>query len=174
MTDRSRRLDSRRHLRASFAAALLCAPVIAHAPLASGAERSPGPFAPDGCTSFTEGPPQRPRQWAHCCLEHDLRFWAGGSEPGRDRADLRLRECVRETGAERTAELMYRAVRAARNLPIRNRSQRWGNAWEEARPRYQPLSRDEADAVLRAAAAFDLLPEIRARFEREIERELQP
>jgi hypothetical protein len=152
----------------------MCSAFTALAPTASRAEASPGPFAPDGCTSFTEGPPQQPRQWAHCCFEHDLRFWAGGSETSRDRADLRLRECVRETGADRTAELMYRAVRAARNLPIRNRAQRWGNAWAEVRPRYQPLSRDEADAVLRAAAALDLMPEVRARFEREIERELSP
>jgi hypothetical protein len=130
------------------------------------------PFQPDGCTDFVEGTLKHPQQWAHCCYEHDLRFWAGGSEAGRDRADLALRECVRATGAKLIAELMYRAVRLGKQIPAKNPDQRWGNGWAEDRPAYQPLSVGEIAAVVQASGQYEIPSEMKGRLFIELAREL--
>jgi hypothetical protein len=46
------------------------------------------PFLTDGCSLWPDG------VWQRCCVEHDMRYWCGGSRAMRRRADRLLRECV--------------------------------------------------------------------------------
>lgn len=104
------------------------------------------PFATDYCTNFPEGTKDNPEQWKHCCLNHDLYMWAGGTEPERDEADLSLKECVAETGAQHIATLMYFAVRAGSHSPIKFPDKKWNNGWTD-RPDYQSLTSDDIDLI---------------------------
>ncbi len=90
-------------------------------------------FMSNGCTMFPEGTFSNSKQWEHCCTEHDLFFWAGGTKDERDLADLGLRDCVIETGARRIGRLMYAGVRAGYRSPIRLGKEGWGNAWQGSR-----------------------------------------
>lgn len=90
--------------------------------------------------------------WEHCCVAHDRDYWRGESVDGFDKrlqSDLRLRQCVAQTGEERgaeiaarlgiaesevveiidlAAELMYHAVRIGGG-PCTGLVWRWGHGW---------------------------------------------
>jgi len=48
----------------------------------------PKPFVTDGCSSWPDG------VWQRCCVEHDMRYWCGGTRAQRREADAALRTCV--------------------------------------------------------------------------------
>lgn len=81
------------------------------------------PFKTDQCTGYIEG------DWGHCCVQHDLLLWAGGTLEASRQADLDLRDCVRETGHEFHARLMYLGILIGRKSPYKLSGQQWGNAW---------------------------------------------
>ncbi len=109
------------------------------------------PFLTDYCTSYPEGTRQKPELWKHCCVEHDLYFWAGGSKSDRKETDVRLRECVAATGAHRQAKLIYAAVSIGANSPIRFKTKQWGHAFEN-RTRYLALTAEESNLVVESLA----------------------
>lgn len=104
-------------------------------------------FSTDFCTAYPEGTRSRPDLWKHCCIEHDLYFWAGGSLEERKKADLNLKSCVEKTGETEQARLIYLAVSIGGNSPIRFRTREWGNAWSN-RPRYLTLTEQETAQIL--------------------------
>ena len=104
------------------------------------------PFKTDFCTNFAEGTRDEPALWKHCCLVHDMFFWAGGSKADRDIADLDLRSCITKTGATQIANLMYLGVRAGSLSPIKYPDKQWNNGWKE-RPTFQALTSKDIDKV---------------------------
>ncbi len=90
------------------------------------------PFISDGCTSFSDGPKEKPKLWRHCCDEHDFKYWAGGSSDDRLLADKQLKACVLATGYSSTASNMYWAVRNFGG-PNSSPKYRWGFGWEKKR-----------------------------------------
>lgn len=107
---------------------------------------------PDFAANHGQIPP-----WQACCVAHDRLYHAGGQDSAspeqsfeqRRMADLELRTCVVETGAQRSdalgeiygltdaqiqglylsvAALMYRAVRLG-GIPCTNQPWRWGYGW---------------------------------------------
>ncbi len=119
--------------------------------LSAGWEYLSGLF-PEMAEKHGELPP-----WQDCCIEHDIKYHAGGAESvsalmsfeQRKQADLGLLSCVADTGAGRSvelqkeyglsesqvrtiyqsiAELMYRAVRLG-GIPCTNQPWRWGYGW---------------------------------------------
>ena len=63
----------------------------------------------------------------------------------RNRADTQLRECVRETGALREADVMYLGVRMGSYFPLKIPHMSWGHAWDG--PSSIRLNRDHIDAI---------------------------
>ncbi len=117
------------------------------------------PFETDYCTSFPEGTKEEPMLWAHCCLEHDLYFWAGGTKEERDEVDLNLKACVEETGQEHIAKLMYLGVTLGQLSPIKFETRKWGNAWGEER-KYESLTKEEIVSIKESLNdSSDLIPE---------------
>lgn len=98
------------------------------------------PFTTDLCTGFPEG------KWGHCCIVHDLFFWAGGTKSERDLADQDLRTCVAETGEERVAHLMYAGIRAGYRSPFKIPGMHWGNGWSDEVRRH-PLTLEELEMI---------------------------
>jgi hypothetical protein len=107
-------------------------------------------FASNGCTMFPEGTRSNPKQWEHCCVEHDLFYWAGGTSAERDLADQGLKNCVAATGAHRIALLMYTGVRAGHHSPIHLSKEGWGNAWHGTKVPYTKLSEVETVEIIQS------------------------
>lgn len=105
------------------------------------------PFVTDYCTLYVEGTRAQPNLWRHCCVEHDLYFWAGGSLEDKKATDLRLKSCVEKTGATTQAALIYAGVVIGGRSPIRIKSKQWGNTWGD-RPRYLTLTEIETGSVV--------------------------
>lgn len=103
-------------------------------------------FKTDYCTNFPEGTKEDPELWKHCCLTHDMFFWAGGNKADRDMADLDLKACITKTGATRIAELMYRGVRAGSYSPIKYPDKMWNNRWLE-RDTFQTLTPQDIEEI---------------------------
>lgn len=107
------------------------------------------PFETDQCTGYIEG------DWAHCCVQHDLLLWAGGTLEESHKADLDLRECVRETGNEFHAQLMYLGIRIGRRSPYKLEGKQWGNAWGD-KVRHEALTEQEVDLLVTHLMTIDL------------------
>lgn len=125
---------------------ILLTALTAHAALAQNNEII-RPFATDYCTAYAEGTREKPDLWKHCCVEHDLYFWAGGSRDDRKATDLRLKHCVESTGQVRIARLIYAAVSLGGSSPIRFKTKEWGNAFEK-RERYLSLTTEETSLLV--------------------------
>lgn len=123
------------------------------------------PFLTDYCTAYPEGTRDQPELWKHCCIEHDLYFWAGGSREDRKETDLRLKACVEATGEVEIARLIYAAVTIGGASPIRFKTKEWGHAFE-GRERYLPLSAEETTMVMNQLdqQETELTPEMKNSF----------
>lgn len=103
------------------------------------------PFYTDGCTMFLDGPTDQPNLWRNCCVEHDLRYWFGGSKKEMDETDLRLKYCVEKVAGVNWSKIIYAGVRTGHYSPIKNKTQ-WSWGWQEKRE-YVTLSVLEASYV---------------------------
>jgi hypothetical protein len=103
-------------------------------------------FETDYCTNYPEGPKDRPDQWKHCCLTHDMYFWAGGNKQNRNAADLELKSCIEATGAIHQAKIMYYAVRFGSYSPIKYSKKKWNNGWN-GRGKFQTLTSEDVDVI---------------------------
>jgi hypothetical protein len=99
------------------------------------------PFWTDACTAFPDGTPDDPTLWQHCCVEHDLKYWAGGTLEQKADADGDLFNCVSDTGQPVIAALMVAGV-AVGGTPFLPTFYRWGYGWPKLRG-FAPLSQDE-------------------------------
>lgn len=104
------------------------------------------PLETDFCTNFPEGTKENPTQWKHCCMIHDMYFWAGGTKDDRLNADLELRACIADTGAKRIAELMFYSVRLGSYSPIKYSKKKWNHGWE-GRKDFQRLTSGDIDQI---------------------------
>lgn len=115
-------------------------------------------FETDFCTNYPEGTQEKPALWKHCCLMHDMFFWAGGSKTDRLDADLELKSCIEDTGSLYQARVMYLAVRAGSYSPIKYPKRKWNNGWDK-RPDFQTLSSKDIDKVEdEIFSSYDFIP----------------
>lgn len=125
---------------------LLLAFIIINPVLIFAQSEAPEPFLTDYCTGYPEGTLEHPHLWKHCCLEHDLYFWAGGSHEDRKDSDLLLRECIQDTGEEFQAKLIYWAVTAGAYSPIKFSNKKWNYGWSD-RHQHRKLSLQDIDKI---------------------------
>lgn len=105
------------------------------------------PFTSDGCSLSPDSAfsLSDSAQWVHCCYDHDRAYWLGGSLAEKELADLRLQQCISETGFQRIAKIYQWAVNRLGG-PDSPSSFRWGYGWTSNR-KYSPLSKDELTQV---------------------------
>ena len=89
-------------------------------------------FESDGCTMFVDGPVGKPELWKHCCFEHDLRYWFGGSKEQMKQTDLFLKACVNDVAGGFWAGLIYNGVVAGHSSPVKSKYH-WSWAWDPKR-----------------------------------------
>ena len=74
----------------------------------------------DGCSRFPD------TEWnTHCCVEHDIAYWCGGTADDRAEADAAFGECVAEGAGSVMGWIMESGVRVG-GAPIFPSSYRWG------------------------------------------------
>ncbi len=100
------------------------------------------PFTSDECSSFPEGTLKDPKRWSHCCVEHDIAYWVGGTFDERKAADKKLQYCVDSVDLPSTAFSMYWGVRVG-GTPHLNTPWKWGYGWDSNRG-YQKVTDEEA------------------------------
>lgn len=105
-------------------------------------------FESDLCTLFPNG------SWGHCCFEHDLHYWAGGTRERRKWTDLELRKCVADTGEKFVAKLIYRGVRAGHLFPFKIKDKKWGNGFP-SRDAFKEHSADEIFLIVDELQHYD-------------------
>ena len=77
-------------------------------------------FSSDGCSRFIDA------SWdLHCCVEHDIKYWCGGSPEQRQAADRVFGECVSERAGAVVGKGMEMGVRVGGH-PMWPASYRWG------------------------------------------------
>lgn len=104
------------------------------------------PFTSDGCSLFPDGTADTPSLWLHCCMKHDLAYWAGGSLDKKHQADKALAKCVKQTGQATISQLMHSGVVLGGSAYYPT-FYRWGYGWPYLRG-YQALTPDEKTAVI--------------------------
>lgn len=93
-------------------------------------------FTTDGCsggmTMVWEFVSHDPPPWNHLCIEHDRKYWRGGSAADRRKADAELLAGVALNGHPIFAILMWLSVRPGGHpfLPL---PWRWGYGWRYGR-----------------------------------------
>jgi len=80
-------------------------------------------FTTDGCSLWPDN------GWRHCCIEHDIDYWCGGSEIDRCASDRRLRACAEAAGHGTVGRVMHFGTRMGGHpwFPL---SWRWGYGWD--------------------------------------------
>lgn len=111
------------------------------------------PFTTDYCSEWPDGKFTDPKQWANCCLTHDMSYWVGGTKDDRDAADKELKKCVSEVSDSINGFLMYIGVRMG-GTPG-NASYAWGYGWTKDRD-YFDLSEREAEMAKELLLKSDL------------------
>ena len=103
------------------------------------------PFFSDGCSSSPDGLPQSKAEesWVNCCVMHDAKYWAGGTEKEKDSADEELETCIAAKGHSHIAKV-YRAFVKQFGGPNSNSSYRWGYGWNYRRA-FSPLTEKEQE-----------------------------
>lgn len=89
-------------------------------------ENQLNPFSYDGCSSFPDAIGMN--DWSACCLEHDIKYWVGGTSTQKSIADDELETCV----AERTNKAFGKLVRFGVEVggqPWLPTTWRWGYGW---------------------------------------------
>jgi len=102
-------------------------------------------FQSDACSLSFEGTWSEPNLWCHCCVQHDLAYWQGGTALERLSADQKMAECVKKIGATNISKVMYAAVRMG-GSPYFPMWYRWGYGWSYGRA-YQALSSAEKERI---------------------------
>jgi hypothetical protein len=100
------------------------------------------PFASDGCSASPNGVPyESNKKWLHCCVEHDVSYWKGGTSEEKLNADKTFESCVTKESNSIIGKIMYLGVRGggSQGGPT---SWNWGYGWVVPRG-YVALSETE-------------------------------
>lgn len=111
-------------------------------------------FTSDGCSMSPDGVVVGRLEYVPCCVEHDVAYWAGGTQEQKSAADLRLRQCVLEkSNNEFVADVYYQAVRVAGG-PYLPTPFHWAYGWKNRRG-YKPLTEAHQKIVQEKFAQID-------------------
>ena len=110
-------------------------------------------FTTDGCSVFPDKFwNDKDQTWLHCCVQHDIDYWMGGTEAQREGADEELKTCVADTKHDKIAVAMKLGVYFG-GVHWLYTSWRWGYGWKKNRG-YSELSEQEELAADQALKDF--------------------
>ncbi|EPZ51434.1 hypothetical protein M902_3038 [Bacteriovorax sp. BAL6_X] len=101
------------------------------------------PFQTDGCSSISpQGTFNAPKLWQHCCIEHDVSYWMGGTLMEKITADEELKQCVSDVFSSIFGKAMQVAVYIGGN-PSFHTGYAWGYGWNHIRGYHDLTIRDK-------------------------------
>ncbi|MEQ1879324.1 MAG: FAD-binding oxidoreductase [Bdellovibrionia bacterium] len=112
-------------------------------------------FTTDGCTVIANGDSENPKKWEHCCLSHDLAYWAGGSWTERNEADLAFKHCLEDVGEKTLAFFGYLGLRAS-GTALLPTPFRWGYGWTGVRGYWSLTPEEKAEVTRRTPATLSV------------------
>jgi hypothetical protein len=124
-------------------------------------------FKTDGCSLFPDRSPvgHVDWPWCHCCVEHDLKYWRGGTAEDRRAADDALKKCVQhDSDSPALATAMFAGVRVGGG-PYLPTPFRWGYGWPFLRPYGQLTHEEKLHADKLEKDYRDLHPVLMCRYE---------
>ncbi len=83
------------------------------------------PFETNGCSYSPDGTKVEPTKWQHCCVQHDLKYWMGGTAADRKQADADIKACIGDIQNELVGNMYYLVLRVAGSGP-----HHWGYGWK--------------------------------------------
>lgn len=98
-------------------------------------------FETDYCTMFPNGTVFNPELWKHCCYQHDLKYWSGGTELEQTTVDSELKNCVKTASNSFYAFIIYQGVRIGHYSPVKHKT-KWGWGWAPERKFIKNSERD--------------------------------
>lgn len=105
------------------------------------------PFKTDGCSSVSpDGTLRRPKLWQHCCIDHDVAYWKGGTLEEKNASDEKLNQCVSDV----FSEFFGRAMQVAVNIgghPDYHTAYAWGYGWNHIRGYFELDEQDKAQVA---------------------------
>lgn len=101
------------------------------------------PFTSDGCSVVPDGTLTNRTKWRKCCVQHDLKYWIGGTAEERKIADAALGACIGKIQNEVVGDIYYWGVRLAGG-PNQLATYRWGYGWKYNRG-YKALATSELE-----------------------------
>ena len=112
-------------------------------------------FETDGCSMWIDKLRiTGDSDWTHCCIQHDIRYFGGGTSTERLAADEELQLCIEDTGAVKMAKVMFDGVRMG-GAPQSITYYRWGYGWKKNRF-YKELSPAQQEMVDHATDNVDI------------------
>ena len=103
-------------------------------------------FSSDGCSSFPDSFGKY--NWQHCCLAHDIAYWAGGPKDLRKVSDDELKQCVSDFVDPALGITMKLGVRVGGGqlTGLNTAPWRWGYGWNYIIG-YDNLNAEQAQSV---------------------------
>ncbi len=86
-------------------------------------------FKTDGCTLSPDGPPDQPKLWRSCCVQHDIAYWKGGTKEERTAADDNLKSCIEKKTERKGVASLYHSGVQLSGSPKLKQPWSWGFGW---------------------------------------------
>jgi len=112
-------------------------------------------FTTDGCTLIANGTGEDPHKWEHCCLAHDLAYWAGGTWSERRDADLAFKHCLEDAGEKTLGFFGYLGLRVS-GTALLPTPFRWGYGWGGVRGYWSLTPEERAEVTKRTPARLQV------------------
>lgn len=104
-------------------------------------------FETDGCTFFFDK--MGKRDWKKCCLEHDIKYYIGGTKKRKKSVDRELKSCVKEAGGDFWAFIMHSGVKIGHLSPVKSKYA-WNRSWNKSREKFADVfTEDEKELIYR-------------------------
>lgn len=113
------------------------------------------PFTSDGCSVAPDNEYIGNNDWLGCCVEHDKKYWLGGTRQEKELADSEFKQCLVTNGMSAFESNIYYFAVQFGGSPFLSTNWKWGYGWSKNRL-YLPLSIDDKNKAKKYDKLFQL------------------
>lgn len=96
-------------------------------------------FSTDGCSQSPDS--FLGKDIVHCCVQHDIAYWLGGTKRQKEESDQELNLCISQKTNSMVGDAYKAGVSVGGSAGLRN-TFRWGYGWDRLRD-YSPITDEE-------------------------------
>ncbi len=113
------------------------------------------PFTSDGCSVAPDNEYIGNLYWLGCCVEHDKKYWLGGTRQEKELADSDFKQCLLTNGMSSLESSIYNLAVEYGGSPYLSTNWKWGYGWSRNRL-YSPLSAADKNEAKKYDKLFQL------------------